>query len=227
MAGASTVTGTVASYAGGSITAIFQAQGGGSPPANNVQVSTTLDGSGVFSLTAWENTYSAYNPSVTTFLLQLGSTQFSVTTAINSTSQDISALFADAPAPPAAGGVPSVNGITDAVTIAAGTNVTVDTVSSTITINSEQTDFSEVETPSIFTGTASKTDLAGEITMSGGTGTYSYSGTYAHRPQGAIHNHTTPTDNPSFVVTNTTLTVTKGLTGGATDVIGYILIFQD
>jgi hypothetical protein len=66
-------------------------------------------------------------------------------------------------------------------------------------------------------GLATNTDMVGEITLSGGTGSYTFVNTYTNRPECFIHDHTTPTATPSFVVTSTTLTVT----GTGTDVIGY------
>lgn len=103
MTGQSTVTGTVAAYAGGSIIATFVAQGGGSPTVTTV--SANIASNGTFSLLAWDNTNALYAPSQTNFQIQVGeSTFFNASTVVAGASEDISTIFAGAPAPPGGGG---------------------------------------------------------------------------------------------------------------------------
>ena len=133
MTGQSTVTGTISAYAGGSIVATFQPQGGGKPAVPTV--SSTIAGDGTFSLLAWDNTNAIYAPSQTTFLIAVGPTSYSASTTVAGASEDISSIFGAAPTPPSgAGGVPSVNGITDAVTIKGGGTVTVTDNGDVITV---------------------------------------------------------------------------------------------
>lgn len=97
LAGSSTISGTVSAYAGGSIQAIFQPQGGGAPlyPRN----STPIAADGTFSLVGWNNANALYAPSETVFIIQCKSTQYSASVSISGTSQDISSAFTDAPTP--------------------------------------------------------------------------------------------------------------------------------
>jgi hypothetical protein len=125
----STVTATITTaWAGGSVVATFQSQGGGLPPAQNRQVSGTIDNTGSFSLRAWNNAYAGYAPSLTVFQICVGSapaTCYSTTVAITSSSQDISSSFSGAPSPPSAGGIASVAGTAPIVASSSGNNVTV------------------------------------------------------------------------------------------------------
>jgi hypothetical protein len=100
MTGQSLVGGTIASYAGGTIQAIFYNEGGGSPAV--ISNSANIKGHGSFSVLAWDNTSSIYVPSQTTFIIQVGrQTQFATRLTISGGSQDISTALAAAPAPPA------------------------------------------------------------------------------------------------------------------------------
>ena len=98
IAGQSTVSATIPSYAGGSVTAFFQEQGGGSPAI--LQNSAKIDSTGHFSLLAWDNSHALYAPSVTSFVIGVGSTQFLATVSVVGASQDISTAFASATQPP-------------------------------------------------------------------------------------------------------------------------------
>lgn len=101
MAGQSTVTATIPSYAGGSVTAIFNPQGRGKPAI--VKNHATIDSSGHFSLLAWDNSYALYAPSTTTFLINVGAaTKYSATVSIVGASEDITSAFASATEPPSA-----------------------------------------------------------------------------------------------------------------------------
>ena len=117
-----TVTGTVNSnWAGGSIVATFQPQGGGRP--SPLTTSANLNASGAFTLnSAWNNTSTQYRPSTTQFTISVCNnpvTTFTVHVTITSASQDISSSFSGAP-------TPSCSGAASAVTsIVAGTNVTI------------------------------------------------------------------------------------------------------
>ena len=71
------------------------------------------------------------------------------------------------------------------------------------------------------TGTASNTDLAGIITSSGGTATYSFAGTYTNALVCVVQDDTTIASLLSKTVSTTTLTVT---TTGASDVVSYICV---
>lgn len=120
MTGQSTVTATIPAYAGGSVVAIFQSQGAATPTIR--QVSGTLDDAGVFTLTAWDNTFAAYSPSVTVFNISVGfypATNYSVTVAIAGDFEDISALFTNAPSP-TSGDASTINGISITGTPQAG-----------------------------------------------------------------------------------------------------------
>lgn len=126
MTGQSIVTATIATYAGGSVTATFNEQGGGSPAIT--QTSGPIDANGNFSLTAWDNSNAIYKPSTTTFIIvAIDGTTFSTTLSVTGTSVSISSAFANAPAP--SGGVSQ---------IVAGTNVTIDPTSGVgeVTVNS-------------------------------------------------------------------------------------------
>lgn len=70
------------------------------------------------------------------------------------------------------------------------------------------------------TNTTSNTDVAGFITLSGGSGLYTFSGTYASAPVCTTSDTTNVANNVKPVTTNTTLTVT----GTGSDVISYICI---
>lgn len=105
MAQQATVTATITPYAGGSVVARFQAQGGGSPSIT--QTSGPINSSGQFSLTAWNNAYAGYGPSVTSFTICVGAspaTCYTTSVSISGSSQDISAAFSGAPSPPSGGG---------------------------------------------------------------------------------------------------------------------------
>ena len=83
----------------------FQAQGGGSPSIQ--QVSGPINSSGQFALTAWNNAYSGYSPSATSFTICVGAnpaTCYTTSVSISGSSQDISAAFSGAPSPPSGGG---------------------------------------------------------------------------------------------------------------------------
>jgi len=99
MTGQSTVTATIAAYAGGSVMAIFNPQGGGAPTLT--QATAPIDADGVFSIVAWDNTNAIYNPSTTTFIIRPAdqSQVFAAIVAIAGDSEDISAAFDSAPAP--------------------------------------------------------------------------------------------------------------------------------
>lgn len=73
--------------------------------------------------------------------------------------------------------------------------------------------------PQIKTNTASNTDLGGLITLSGGTGTYTFAGTYTSAPVCTASDKTAA--NAVGVSTSTTVLT---LTGTSTDVINYICI---
>ena len=79
---------------------------------------------------------------------------------------------------------------------------------------------------SLASGTASNTDLVGEVTASTGTAVRTFSGTYTNRPHCSIHDETTPANDATnhFVETNTTLTITST---GASDVISYGCTFRN
>jgi hypothetical protein len=74
----------------------------------------------------------------------------------------------------------------------------------------------------IMSGVGTNTDLVGEVTLAGGTGSYSFvsSPALTVRPECYVHDHTTPTAVPTFVVTAGSITIT----GTGTDVIGYVCI---
>lgn len=72
----------------------------------------------------------------------------------------------------------------------------------------------------IRTGTSSNTDLAGKLTMSAGTGTYTFTGTYSIAPICIIQDDTSFSGLLTKTVSTTTLTVTAG----TSDVIDYICI---
>lgn len=119
MTGQSTVTGTIAAYAGGSITATFVSQGGGSPAVTTV--SGNIASNGTFSLLAWDNTNALYAPSQTNFQIQVGeSTFYNAKTTVAGSSQNISSIFSGAPTPPGGGAVSSVFTRTGAVVAQAG-----------------------------------------------------------------------------------------------------------
>ena len=71
----------------------------------------------------------------------------------------------------------------------------------------------------IATGSASNTDLAGSITLSGGTGTYTFSATYVTTPICTA----TDTTTAAAVKTSASTTVLT-ITGTGTDVVNYICI---
>lgn len=111
MTGQSTVTATIAAYAGGTVMAIFNAHGGGT--TTRPQVSGNIDASGTFSLAAWDNTNARYKPSTTTFIIRAenGITSFATTVTVTGTSQDISSSFTDAPIPGGGGTGGGVNSV--------------------------------------------------------------------------------------------------------------------
>jgi hypothetical protein len=82
-----------------------------------------------------------------------------------------------------------------------------------------------VTTPVLASGTASNTDSVGEITLTTGSGSQTFTGTYMSRPECFIHDHTTPANDHTntFVVTNTSITIA----GTGTDVIGYGCILRN
>lgn len=104
--GQSTVIATIPAYAGGSVTAFFQPQGGGQPAL--LQNSATIDNTGHFSLLAWDNTNALYAPSATVFCISVGQTKYSATVQVAGTSEDISTAFANATEPPSAIGAVQV-----------------------------------------------------------------------------------------------------------------------
>ncbi len=102
MTGQCIVTGTLATWPGASIVAIFQAQGSGVPLARSSV--TTLDANGVFSIQAWDNSHALYQPSLTKFILMSGGEQpsiyYAVTIPIAGSTMDISTQLSGAPTPP-------------------------------------------------------------------------------------------------------------------------------
>jgi hypothetical protein len=126
MAQRTTVTATIASYAGGTVQATFVPQGGGRP--TDSPLSATIDSTGNFSLFAWNNANAAYTPSVTTFVICAGpnlATCYNTSVRIFGTSQDISSSFTNAPAPPSGGGVATVTATTPIVATTTGTAVNI------------------------------------------------------------------------------------------------------
>lgn len=75
------------------------------------------------------------------------------------------------------------------------------------------------------TGTATNRDSAGEVTLTTGSGTFSFTGTYTSRPECSIHDHTTPANDHTntFSVTNTAITIT----GSGSDVVGFACTFRN
>jgi hypothetical protein len=71
----------------------------------------------------------------------------------------------------------------------------------------------------IATGTTSNTDLAGILTLSGGTATYTFTATYVSPPF-CVANDTTATNAVKASATTTVLT----LTGTSADVVNYICV---
>ncbi len=71
------------------------------------------------------------------------------------------------------------------------------------------------------TGNSSNTDLAGILTASGGTASYSFTGTHATAPVCIVQDDTTLASLLTKTVSTTTLTVT---TTGATDSVSYICV---
>jgi hypothetical protein len=69
------------------------------------------------------------------------------------------------------------------------------------------------------TGVSTNTDLAGRVTASGGTATYTFTGTYITPPVCITQDDTTIASLLTKTVSATTLTVT---TSGATDTVSYI-----
>lgn len=130
------VTATIPSYAGGSVLATFQNQGGGGavpPPTVNgnpipTQVPGTISSAGVFNITVADNLVVSQQPSCWVFTIRLGSTSFQSTCIpiTGSSPQDISSAFSGAPAP---GGL--------VTQIIAGTNVNISpsTGQGAVTIN--------------------------------------------------------------------------------------------
>lgn len=82
------------------------------------------------------------------------------------------------------------------------------------TVNATSATFSGA--PSIITGTASNTDLAGKVTLSTGSGTYTFAGTYATAPV-CVATDTTAVNAVKAATSTTVLT----LTGTGSDVIAY------
>jgi hypothetical protein len=76
-------------------------------------------------------------------------------------------------------------------------------------------------TKSISSGTASNTDLNGELTMSGGTLTYTFTGTYTSHPTCVASDETAIA---AVKVTYTGSTAAIFTTSGATDVVSYICL---
>jgi hypothetical protein len=108
MTGQSTITGSAPAYAGGSIRAMFQAQGGGRPAVASNGSTIAADGS--FSLLAWDNSNAIYAPSQTTFIIEIGKTSYSATTRIAGTTASITSLLAAAPAPSGSIGGVAISG---------------------------------------------------------------------------------------------------------------------
>jgi hypothetical protein len=104
-----TLTGTISSYANGTITATFLQQGGGKPSGGTV-VSTPIGAGGVFSLPAWDNTYTSYKPSTTQARIcgptPYASTCYAVILTASGSSMDISSYFSAAPTPGGGGSDP-------------------------------------------------------------------------------------------------------------------------
>jgi hypothetical protein len=98
--GQSIVSATIPSYAGGSVVATFQPQGGGKPVI--LQNAAMIDSIGHFSLSAWDNTNALYKPSATVFCISVGATAYAVIVSIAGTIQDISSAFVNATQPPSA-----------------------------------------------------------------------------------------------------------------------------
>lgn len=85
-------------------------------------------------------------------------------------------------------------------------------------INAPSATFTGV--PLLKTGTASNTDVAGFVTLSSGSGTYSFVGTYISAPVCTANDTTNVANNVKPVSSTATLT----LTGTGSDVISYICI---
>ena len=73
--------------------------------------------------------------------------------------------------------------------------------------------------PQIRSNSASNSDLAGQLSLSGGTGTYSFANAYATAPV-CVGSDTTAVNAVKVTTTTTTLTIT----GTGTDVVSYICI---
>lgn len=101
----------------------------------------------------------------------------------------------------------------------AGTPVAGFTLASTsiIKVTDGSTGTGRLMTIGIRTGTASNTDLDGQLTLSGGTASYTFTGTYTSAPI-CIATNTSAATALQVTVTTTTLTVT----GSGTDVVNYI-----
>lgn len=76
--------------------------------------------------------------------------------------------------------------------------------------------------PRLRTGTASNTDSAGQITLSSGAGSYSFSGTYTSAPI-CTATDATGANAVKAAVTTTTLS----LTGTSSDVINYVCVARN
>lgn len=73
----------------------------------------------------------------------------------------------------------------------------------------------------IMSGVSTNTDAVGKVTLSSGSGTYSFIGTYTTAPMCMFRDITTPAN---AVTTQTVSTTTITLAGTGTDVIGYICL---
>lgn len=110
------------------------------------------------------------------------------------------------------GGIPLVNTLGSTVATI-GNDGSYTTTAGTITAPS----FSFSGTPNFKTGTASNTDVAGQLTLSAGTASYTFAGTYTSAPI-CTATDTTAANAVKVGVTTGALT----LTGTTTDVIDYV-----
>ena len=91
-----TITGTISAYAGGSVTARFQKQGGGKPTVGRAVANIGVGG--VFSFASWDNLSATYAPSLTIITINLRQTSCTVVLPITGT-YDVSTAFSGAPTP--------------------------------------------------------------------------------------------------------------------------------
>jgi hypothetical protein len=217
-----TTTGTSgpATYTGGVLN-IPQYAGGGSMtwPSGGAGIPNYSGSS------SWGTSYSASNTIPANFISTLNqnttgnaATATTATTATNATNATNVATTAST----ASGtyyflAVPSTSGNQGAVTVA---GMTIDPATGAVAFPSSIT--AGGAGASIRTGTTSNTDLAGQLTLSGGTASYSFAATYTNPPYCVV------TDNSAVnavevVVTASALTIT----GTGTDKVTYICVATD